>query len=221
MTWVKICGMTNLEDALTAVEAGADAVGFVFYEKSPRNVGVKTVREMVEKLPEGVEKIGVFVNESQDLICDVADAAGLTAIQMHGDDEDPHVADLVVGRRPHLKVLAAISMRHPSPVGWASVWNPDIVHTFLIDSGNSSKHGGTGEVFDWRASAQTLKEIRQFGQLVMAGGLTAKNVAEAIGILKPWGVDVASGVEASPGKKDPEKVRAFVKAVRDMDRKSS
>jgi phosphoribosylanthranilate isomerase len=221
MTWVKICGMTNLEDALTAVEAGADAVGFVFYEKSPRNIGVEEVQEIVEKLPESVEKVGVFVNESEDLICDVADAAGLTAIQMHGDDEDPHVADLVAGRRPHLRLLAAISMRHPSPVGWASVWNPDVVDTFLIDSGNSSKHGGTGEVFDWRASVQTLEEIKRFGQLVLAGGLTAKNVAEAVGILKPWGVDVVSGVEASPGKKDPEKVRAFVKAVRDMDRKTS
>jgi phosphoribosylanthranilate isomerase len=219
MTWVKICGMTNLEDALTAVEAGADAVGFVFYGKSPRNISVEVAREIVEKLPESVEKVGVFVNECEDSICAVADEAGLTAVQLHGDDEDPHVADLVAGRRPHLKILAAISMHHPSPVGWASVWNPDVVNTFLIDSGDSSKHGGTGEAFDWRASLRTLDEIRRFGQLVVAGGLTAENVAEAIAILKPWGLDVASGVEARPGKKDPEKVRAFVKAVRDADRK--
>jgi phosphoribosylanthranilate isomerase len=221
MTWVKICGTTNLEDALTAVEAGADAVGFVFYEKSPRNVSVEAAREIVEKLPAGVEKVGVFVNECENSICAAADEAGLTAVQMHGDDEDPHVADLVVGRRPHLKVLAAISMHQPSPAGLASVWNPDVVHMFLIDSGNSSRQGGTGEVFDWKASACALDEIRRFGQLVVAGGLTAENVADAIGILKPWGVDVASGVEASPGKKDPEKVRAFVKAVRDADRKTS
>jgi phosphoribosylanthranilate isomerase len=221
MTWVKICGMTNLEDALTAVDAGADAVGFVFYEKSPRNISVETAREIVEKLPESLEKIGVFVNECEDSICAVADAAGLTAFQMHGDNEDPHVADLVVGRRPGLKVLAAISMHHPSPVGWASVWEPDVVRAFLVDSGTQSKLGGTGETFDWRASVGMLDEIRRFGQVVLAGGLTAKNVAEAIGILKPWGVDVASGVEATPGKKDPEKVRAFVKAVREADRKTS
>jgi phosphoribosylanthranilate isomerase len=220
MTWVKICGMTNLEDALVAVAAGADAVGFVFYEKSPRNISVEAAREIVEKLPESVEKVGVFVNELEDSICAVADGAGLTAFQMHGDDEDPHVADLVVERRPDLKVFALISMGQPSPVGWASVWDPDVVHAFLVDSGSPSKHGGTGEVFDWRASVGTMEEIKRFGQLVLAGGLTPVNVGEAIGILKPWGVDVASGVEERPGKKDPEKVRAFVKAVRDVDRKT-
>jgi phosphoribosylanthranilate isomerase len=213
--------MTNLEDALAAVDAGADAVGFVFYQKSPRNISVEAAREIVEKLPESLEKIGVFVNEHEDSICAASDEAGLTAIQMHGDEEDPHVADLVVARSPNLKVLAAISLHHPSPAGWASAWNPDVVHTFLVDSGNSSKHGGTGEVFDWKASVRTLDEIRRFGQLVVAGGLTAENVADAIGILKPWGVDVASGVEARPGKKDPEKVRAFVNAVRAADRETS
>jgi phosphoribosylanthranilate isomerase len=217
MTWVKICGMTNLEDALTAVEAGADAVGFVFYEKSPRNVSVDVARAIVEKLPRGVEKVGVFVNENEDSICAVADEAGLTAVQMHGDDEDPRAADLVVGRRPILKVFPAISMNHANPLGWAGMWNPDVVHAFLVDSGNSSKHGGTGEVFDWKASVRTLGEIRRFGRFVLAGGLAPGNVAEALGILKPWGVDVVSGVEARPGKKDPEKVRAFVKAVRDAD----
>jgi phosphoribosylanthranilate isomerase len=221
MTWVKICGMTNLEDALTAVDAGADAVGFVFYEKSPRKISVEAAREIVEKLPESVEKIGVFVNESEDSICAIADGAGLTAVQMHGDDEDPHVADLVVERHPRLKVLVAISIHDPSPVGWASIWDPDVVHAFLVDSGTPSKHGGTGVAFDWRASIRTLDEIKRFGQLVLAGGLMPANVAEAIGLLKPWGVDVVSGVEAKPGKKDPEKVRAFVRAVREADRKTS
>jgi phosphoribosylanthranilate isomerase len=221
MTWVKICGMTNLEDALTAVEAGADAVGFVFYEKSPRNVSVDTAREVVERLPGGVEKVGVFVNENEDSICAVADEAGLTAVQMHGDDEDPRAADLVVVHRPTLKVFPAISMNHVDPLEWTSMWDPDVVHAFLVDSGTSSKLGGTGEAFDWRASAPTLEEIRRFGRVVLAGGLAPVNVARAIGILKPWGVDVASGVEARPGKKDPEKVRAFVKAVRDADREMS
>jgi len=221
MTWIKICGTTNSADALTAIEAGADAVGFVFYEKSPRNIAVEAAREIVEKLPAGVEKVGVFVNECEDSISAIADGAGLTAVQLHGHHEDPHLADLVLGRRPLLKVLVAISMHHANPVAWASMWDPDVVHALLLDSGTPSKQGGTGEVFDWRTSVQSVDEIRRFGQLVLAGGLTPGNVAEAMGILKPWGVDVASGVEARPGKKDPEKVRAFVKAVRDTDRKTS
>jgi phosphoribosylanthranilate isomerase len=220
MTWVKICGMTNLEDALLAVDAGADAVGFVFYEKSPRCVSEETVREICSKLPESMEKIGVFVNEDEDSICTVADECGVTAIQMHGDNEDPHVADRVVELRPSLRVFPAISVRHVNPVGWASMWEPEIVQAFLVDSGTQSMLGGTGETFDWRASVVMLDEIRQFGQLVLAGGLKPENVAEAIGILRPWGVDVVSGVEARPGKKDPEKVRAFVRAVQEMDRKA-
>jgi phosphoribosylanthranilate isomerase len=220
MTWVKICGTTNLGDALLAVQAGADAVGFVFYEKSPRCVSVETAREIVEKLPESVEKIGVFVNEMEDKLCEVADRVGLTAIQMHGDNEDPHVADLVAAKRPKLKLLAAISMSLERPAGWAMKWHPDVVHAFVVDSGDSSMHGGTGKAFDWNTSVPLLESIKKVGRVVAAGGLTVRNVSEAMHILQPWGVDVVSGVEASPGKKDPEKVRAFVRAVREMDRKA-
>jgi len=219
MTWVKICGMTNLEDALVAVEAGADAVGFVFYEKSPRCVTVEMAREIVEKLPEKVEKVGVFVNEQEDKICSVVERSRITAVQMHGNNEDPHVADLVLKRRPQMKVLVAISMNHPNPQGWAMMWNGDVLQAFLVDSGNSLKHGGTGEAFDWRARVPVVNEIKQLGNVVAAGGLRPENVREAIETLRPWGVDVVSGVEASPGKKDPGKVRAFVRAVREMDRR--
>jgi phosphoribosylanthranilate isomerase len=217
MTWVKICGMTNLEDALVAVEAGADAVGFVLYEKSPRCVTMETAREIVNKLPEKVEKIGVFVNEQEDLICSVIDDVGITGAQMHGDNEDPHVADLVAARRPQIGVLAAVSMHRPNPQGRAMMWHPNSVRAFLLDSGNSLKHGGTGEVFNWEAAVPVLDEIKRVGKVVAAGGLTPENVSEAIGIMKPWGVDVVSGVETRPGKKDPEKVRAFVRAVRAVD----
>src|SRR5438067_269917 len=144
MIWVKICGTTNLEDALVAVEAGADAVGFVFYEKSPRCVSVETAREIVEKLPSRVEKVGVFVNEVEDTLCDVAERARLTMIQMHGDNEDPRVADLVVQQMPEVSVVATVSMHRPVPQSWAMMWHPDSVRAFLVDSGNSSKHGGTG-----------------------------------------------------------------------------
>jgi phosphoribosylanthranilate isomerase len=211
--------MTNLEDALLAVDAGADAVGFVFYEKSPRNVTVEAAREICSKLPAGVEKVGVFVNKYEDSICAVADEARLTVVQMHGDNEDPRVAQLVVGRRPGLKVLAALSIHHEGTVSGAGMWDPDFVHAFLVDSGDPSKPGGTGKRFDWKASRVKLDEIKRFGRVVVAGGLTPGNVGEAMRILKPWGVDVVSGVEASPGKKDAERVRAFVKAVREMDRK--
>ena len=221
MTWVKICGMTNLEDALVAVEAGADAVGFVFYEKSPRCVSVETVRDIVVKLPENVEKVGVFVNEVAYTICDFAGRAGLTGIQMHGDDEDPHVADLVVKSMPGVSVMAAVSMCRPAPRGWTMMWSPDSVRAFLVDSGNSLKHGGTGEVFDWIAAVPAVDDIKRLFKVVAAGGLAPGNVKQAVETLRPWGVDVVSGVETSPGKKDANKVRAFVRAVREMDGKVS
>jgi phosphoribosylanthranilate isomerase len=220
MTWVKICGITNLEDALVAVEAGADAVGFVFYEKSPRKMEAERVRQIVSQLPDAIEKVGVVVNETEDHICAIADDAGITAVQMHGNDEDPHVADLVVKKRK-LKILVGLSMRRPTPEGWAMMWAPDNVHAFLADSGSSVKPGGTGESFDWASSIKTLSTIKTLGNLVVAGGLTPENVSEAISILHPWGVDVSSGVEAKPGKKDPDKVRAFVKAVREADKANS
>jgi phosphoribosylanthranilate isomerase len=220
MTWVKVCGMTNLEDALLAVDAGADAIGFVFYEKSPRCVNVETARQIVQQLTKEIEKVGVFVNEAEGMLSEIAEGAGLTAIQMHGDHEDPHVADLVKARRPELKVLAAISMVRESPDGWAMMWQPDVVHAFLLDSGDGSRPGGTGKVFDWRASGPMLENIKALGNVVAAGGLTPDNVCTALNILKPWGVDVVSGVESRPGKKDPEKVRSFVRAVREADRKA-
>jgi phosphoribosylanthranilate isomerase len=124
------------------------------------------------------------------------------------------VADLIAERRPHLKVVVGISMHHPKPEGWAMMWHPDVVHAFLVDSGNSSNYGGTGKIFDWQASQRSIEEIARLGRVVVAGGLTPGNVTAAIRMLRPWGVDVASGVETRPGKKDREKVRAFVAAVR-------
>ena len=213
--------MTNLEDALLAVDAGADAVGFVFYEESPRCVNVETARQIVQALPKKMEKVGVFVNESEDVLCELAERAGLTAIQMHGDHEDPRVADLVKARRPELKVLAAISMVRENPDEWAMRWRPDAVHAFLVDSGGGSKPGGTGKTFDWSKSGPVLEKIKARVNVVAAGGLTPENVSMALSVLKPWGVDVVSGVETRPGKKDPEKVRAFVRAVRQADKKVS
>jgi len=119
MTWIKICGITNLKDALTAVDAGADALGFVLYEKSPRYVAPDTAREIVRQVPANIETVGIFVDQFENSICESADRVGLTAVQLHGKDEDPHVADLIVQQRPQLKVLVAISMLRTSPEGWA------------------------------------------------------------------------------------------------------
>jgi phosphoribosylanthranilate isomerase len=243
MTWVKICGMTNLEDALLAVDAGADAVGFVFYKKSPRCVSVETAREIVEKLPNSVEKIGVFVDLGPDFV-DVSFAAGLTGVQSYltfpplaqrgggamATDVGLMPANfrfvlafstkLFSGNMDSLHQMAAVlaaSRMH----GDATL--PDgVLDTFLLDSGNSQQPGGTGASFDWEEARPIADIIRNNGaKLVVAGGLRPENVGEAIEVLQPWGVDVVSGVEARPGKKDPEKVRAFVRAVRDMDRKVS
>lgn len=223
MTWIKICGTTNLEDALVAVEAGADAVGFVFYAKSPRNIGVEAARKIVAKLPERVEKIGVFVNEVPMRVSEIAVEAGLTAVQFHGDEHQrPEM--YAVDERSFLCIPAewvAVTWRKRGNAIGAFMAFPKNLAAIVLDSGTTSQRGGTGKPFDWREATTWVSAIGQMHPVVIAGGLTAGNVTEAIEILKPWGVDVVSGVEAKPGKKDPEKVRAFVKAVREKDRKAS
>jgi len=215
--------MTNLEDALLAVEAGADAVGFVFYEKSPRCVTVEAVREIVARLPESVEKVGVFVNEPIENVSAIADRAGLTAVQFHGDEyEDP--TKWPTNRRTFLCIPAhwvAMTWRQKGKAFGSFMAMPRNLGAIMVDSSTSERRGGTGRPFDWKEAKAWISPMGRLIPVVVAGGLNIDNVADAIGILKPWGVDVVSGVEASPGKKDPEKVRAFVRAVREMDRKAS
>jgi phosphoribosylanthranilate isomerase len=214
--------MTNLEDALVAVEAGADAVGFVFHPESPRNVSPGVVREIVSRLPAKIEKVGIFVRDRVGGIAAkrrIAHEAGLTAIQPYSP--------------PSLRTLKEwISLDRKLFVAWpadrifkgrfgGSKWRSEAkgkVSAILLDSGSSTQGGGTGKLFDWTKAKTVLSTIEGF-DFVVAGGLTPQNVGEAIEILQPWGVDVVSGVEERPGKKDPEKVRAFVKAVREIDRK--
>lgn len=219
MTWVKICGMTNLEDALTAVDAGADAVGFVFYEKSPRWVSVEKAREIVEKLPEKVEKVGVFVNESPEFVSRVAGNVGLTGVQLHGDEyKNPERYSR------SSKLFFALSVNRllnhvEEPIG--EVILPELPKSsgILLDSGTPEKRGGTGKTFAWSEARWLVSALARLHPVVVAGGLTASNVRHAAEFLNPWGVDVVSGVEASPGKKDADKVRAFVQAVRASDRR--
>lgn len=212
--------MTNLEDALVAVEAGADAVGFVFYEKSPRCVSIEAAREIAEKLPESVEKVGVFVGGLFENIAETLRQCGLTIAQIYPRESLALTAEFFSGFP--FRVIPAISVAtDEDKISGFRVSHEiaDRVAAVLIDSGSSDRPGGTGERFDW----EKLAGLTGFTglKLVVAGGLMAENVAQAMEILKPWGVDVASGVEARPRKKDPEKVRAFVRAVREADRKAS
>ncbi|MFZ0814163.1 MAG: phosphoribosylanthranilate isomerase [Candidatus Sulfotelmatobacter sp.] len=223
MTWVKICGMTNLEDALTAVEAGADAVGFVFCEKSPRNVTIEAARRIVEKLPDNIEKIGVFVGSAIEYITDAAARVGLTGLQFYQAKGQSSSANwIAIGQTCRCKLIVAVPGERLIDDGvLISEEAKKSIYAMLIDSGSSDRPGGTGASFDWEACCGMVQGLGSTVRVIVAGGLTPENVGDGMHVLKPWGVDVVSGVEASPGKKDPDKVRAFVKAVRDADRKSS
>lgn len=220
MTWVKICGTTNLQDALAAVEAGADALGFVFYEKSPRRIDPETARGIVENLPPHIERVGVFVDEPVATILETVAKAGLTAAQLHGaaSRKPEFIQALKTGAS--LKVFLVLSGAEiDGGVDWNEVERSGMSAVFL-DSGTPQVPGGTGKTFDWKTAASRIQPVADKLRIVVAGGLTAGNVADAIRTLKPWGVDVASGVEAGPGKKDPEKVRAFIGAVRKLEKKN-
>src|SRR6266508_4537255 len=216
MTWIKICGITNLEDALTAVDAGADALGFVFYEKSPRNVDPATVKSIVSQLPPKLEKIGVFVHGANSQMEMIAQQTGLTGVQVHTDPPEK-------GRSPEPKLPPRFKRYVALPGRLFFGADGQGMQSFLprgrridaifLDSGTEQQLGGTGEVFDWHQASQMVGLVGRLVPIVVAGGLTASNVADAIGVLRPWGVDVSSGVEASPGKKDPHKVQAFIQAV--------
>ncbi len=228
MTWVKICGITSLEDARMAVEAGADALGFVFYKKSPRYLAPEAARAIIEKLPEEIEKIGVFAGVSPERVRIDARHAATTGIQVHADgatcpgkSDFEYCFEQLICEQPHIKLMPVLSMRGEHPEQSAKKWNPEAVHAFLLDSTSPGQPGGTGRTFDWSSQAASAHVIKSIGNIVVAGGLSASNVVEAMRILKPWGVDVASGVEAGPGKKDPDKVRAFICAVREGDREIS
>ena len=221
MTWTKICGITNVEDALVAAEAGANALGFVFYKQSPRNIDPEKAREIVAHLPPEVEKVGVFVDsESPERIVEVAERAELTGVQLHvgssfaGGDR----VGWDFGNRKIYLALPAAQFLDAGAQWGGSNQRSSAISAIFLDSGTSQQPGGTGKPFDWQKAALLVEAMTKTINVVVAGGLNPLNVAEAIRILKPWGVDVASGVEATPGKKDPKKVRAFIAAVRRTER---
>lgn len=208
--WVKICGTTNLEDAQAAVDAGADALGFVFAE-SPRRVEPSVAGEIVRSVAGRIEKVGVFVDETAERISEIVREAGLTAVQLHGD-EIPEFAAELTGRG--LRVFKAIPVRNGFVARMVAFAGEGSVDALLLDTA-AALRGGTGLSFDWGAIAACMPARTEI-KVIVAGGLTPLNVSHAIRTLRPWGVDVVSGVEREPGKKDHEKVRAFVKAAKSL-----
>ncbi|WP_291987670.1 phosphoribosylanthranilate isomerase [Luteitalea sp.] len=202
MTRIKICGMTRVEDAVLAVEAGADAIGLVFWAGSKRAVDVAQAQAITRALPPLISTVGVFVDETPDRVRSIGDAVGLSAVQLHGHEV---VGDWARFPRPVLKAM-------PLEAYAASPWQTARA-AILVDAHDPVTIGGTGRTVDW-AVARAIAATRP---LVLAGGLRPENVAEAVATVQPWGVDVASGVEQTPGIKDAARVRAFVQAVRAAD----
>jgi len=203
MLTIKICGLTNLDDARWAIEAGADYLGFVLYPKSPRYVSIKELSRLTEALPETIRKVGVFVNEAPIRVKEVAEVCGLSAVQLHGD-EDPVDYDAF-----GVTLWRALRLQ-------GGKWNPDprkwVAERFVLDA-DSRAYGGTGMTVDWDVAGTFAARHR----VMLAGGLTPDNVGDAVRCVRPLGVDVSSGVELAPGRKDYKKVAAFIRAARKAD----
>lgn len=216
MTIVKICGTTNLDDALAAAEAGADLLGFIFYPRSPRYVVPETAAEIVRAVRASYiappQCVGVFVNTPLQEVQVILAQTGLDLAQLHGDEPVEQVQALS-GRgfkaiRPtEMEQATALAMAY-APFGSPS--GPQL----LIDAYHPQLYGGGGRRGDWEVAATVARRVKR---LLLAGGLTPENVAEAVSRVKPWGVDVASGVETAPGRKDHAKVRAFIAAAKTFD----
>ncbi len=219
MTWIKICGTTNLEDARAAVAAGADAVGFVF-APSPRRIAPTDAQRIIAELPPHVERVGVFVNESAERIREIVEEAGLTAVQLHGDETPAFAAGLfrVPGRttRACRRVFKALGVGPGLEGGLRSFLEGGSVDALLLDSARHADgpRGGSGLAFDWNRAQDFMPGLVTRIRVILAGGLEPANVTAAVRTLHPWGVDVCSGVERAPGAKDHDKLRAFIAAVR-------
>jgi phosphoribosylanthranilate isomerase len=220
--WIKICANTNLEDAQLAAELGADAVGFVF-APSARQVTVADVSHITPHLPEGVECVGVFPALPAQEIATAAQEAGLNAVQLHGGVSLELVRQLDEIFNGQVRLIQTVHWDVNGDGASAAavaqqlreIAADGIVSRVLIDSKVGAATGGTGLSFDWKAARSALAEAANGLKLIVAGGLNQDNVAEAIRGLAPWGVDVATGVEQSPGRKDPEKLSAFIRAARE------
>jgi len=203
-TKVKICGTTNIEDARAAADLGAWAIGMIFYPESPRRCDVEDAAAIATALKRKVELVGVFVNAPLDEVVGVIESVPLTIVQLHGDEGPSYCEE--AGRRTGLKVMKAGRVRDGAAVRALSAYRTDF---HLMDSHVPGTWGGSGQRFDWNLAAEHPREP----PLVLSGGLDADNVADAIEVARPFAVDVASGVEAEPGRKDPDKLRRFFASV--------
>ena len=202
MTKVKICGFTNSENARDAAIAGVDAIGLVFYDKSPRNVDIQKAREIVAALPPFINRVGLFVNANPSFIDEVLCEVPLDTLQFHGDEE---VVDCTQYQMPFIKSLRVTSKTNLDQI--AEHFSD--ASALLLDSYNPNSFGGTGEIFDW-----SLARVKIDLPIILAGGLNSDNVSEAISQVNPYAVDASSGVESSPGMKDIDKILAFIQSVR-------
>lgn len=202
MTKVKICGFTNSENAREAAIAGVDAIGLVFYDKSPRNVDIQRAREIVAALPPFINRVGLFVNANPSFIDEVLCEVPLDTLQFHGDEE---VVDCTQYQMPFIKSLRVTSKTNLDQI--AEHFSD--ASALLLDSYNPNSYGGTGEIFDW-----SLARVKINLPIILAGGLNSENVSEAISQVNPYAVDASSGVESSPGMKDIDKILAFIQSVR-------
>jgi phosphoribosylanthranilate isomerase len=220
MTWIKICATTNLPDARASVAAGANALGFIF-APSTRRIDVGTVTEIIKALPAGVEKIGVFVNETPECVAEIAQQAGLTGVQLHGDEPASQLAEYrrMLNASRLIKTLQARELlaNGGDPRLQAYLYAHASIDAILLDSGVPSNRGGTGVPFDWESALPIVQKIKAVLPVIIAGGLTAENVGYAIRLFEPWGVDVVSGVERETGKKGEAKLRSFVAAARQAE----
>jgi phosphoribosylanthranilate isomerase len=217
MTWIKICATTNLHDAQASVAAGANALGFIF-APSTRRSEASTAAEIIAALPAGIEKIGVFVNETPERMADFAQEVGLTGVQLHGDEPAAELPKYrrTLPNRKLIKTLQAHELLEKDGDRKLEAYleargNLDAV---LLDSGGPDQRGGTGVRFDWESALPVVQRIKAVLPVIIAGGLTAENVGQAIRLFEPWGVDVVSGVEREPGRKDEARLRSFVASVR-------
>jgi phosphoribosylanthranilate isomerase len=202
MVKVKICGITNTADAAAAVERGADALGFVFFRESPRYVPPQEAGAIIKTLPSFIPAVGVFVDETVERIEETALISGIDLVQLHGD-EPPERCGL---SRRVIKVIRVKSLDSLSPLNRFK----DKVTAFLLDTYTPDALGGTGRIFNWDIAV----EAKQFGRIVLAGGLTQDNVADAVRHVRPYAVDVSSGVELSKGKKDHTKIGLFIERAK-------
>lgn len=206
IVWIKICGITNEEDGLAAARLGADALGFVF-APSPRRISPEKARQIIKALPPLVQTVGVFVDEDLDEVSSVAEMCGLDILQFHGSESADYCDSF------DQRVIKAIRLRNRQDLKSLAEYD-GVVHALLLDTYLPDKLGGTGMTFNW----EWALEAGKYGRIILAGGLNPGNVAAAISIVKPYGVDASSGLEQSPGVKDHEKMAQFIESVRQSAR---